>query len=369
VKPKSSVRRSRAGSNKGAVRTPLPILGPPSDKKIARQIEKLLGSARRIAIVAHERPDGDALGSTVALWHFLKAQGYEAQVWVADPLPHRYEYLNAPGCFLRVGPGDRPTCDTFIALDTTDMNRLGVSIPECCLSTRVVNIDHHLSNLNFGALNWVDIKAAAAGEMVWRLASACGWPAPHAALEALYTALVTDTGQFAYSNTTSRVLHMAAELVERGIDTETFWRRIYLNKTQRELNLEARARGSLEVWSEGRISAIALTQSDFAATGTGPEDAQDFASIPRSLSGAELALFFYAVDGGKATKVSIRSVRGLDACKLAQKFGGGGHRQAAGCTLALALPKSKDLFRRAAEEAVRKELGAKKEPRRAAATR
>ena len=161
-----------------------------------------------------------------------------------------------------------------------------------------VNIDHHPSNQMFADINWVDTSSAAAGELVWRLTSCCGWKVPPIALEALYVALVTDTGQFAYSNTSPRILHMAAELIEDGVDPEATWRRIYLNKTQSELALESRARQSLEIWADGKISSISLSSKDFIETGTGPEVTQEFVGIPRSLSGVVLALFFYEVDGG-----------------------------------------------------------------------
>ncbi|HLX64256.1 MAG TPA: DHHA1 domain-containing protein, partial [Planctomycetota bacterium] len=175
------------------------------------------------------------------------------------------------------------------------------------------------------------------------------WPVPPLAREALYTGLVTDTGQFAYSNTTPRVLRMAAELRELGVDGEAVWRRIYCSKTRAELDLEARARASLECRANGRICLISLRHSDFMTTGTTPQHAEEFSGIPRMLAGVELALFFYEINRGAATKVSLRSTRNLDAGALARSFGGGGHRQAAGCSFDLPLDKAKEVFLAAAE--------------------
>src|SRR5205814_4070457 len=135
-------------------------------------------------------------------------------------------------------------------------------------------IDHQPGNPFFGDVNFVDGKAAAAAELIWRLASERRWPAPPLAREALYTGLVTDTGHFAYSNTTARVLRMAAELRELGVDGEEIWRAIYLNKTRAELDLEARARASLECRENGKICRISLRHTDFTATGTSPQNAE-----------------------------------------------------------------------------------------------
>ncbi|MGD0089871.1 MAG: DHHA1 domain-containing protein, partial [Planctomycetota bacterium] len=144
--------------------------------------------------------------------------------------------------------------------------------------------------------------------------------------------------------TSPLVLRMAAALLELGVEPETVWRNIYLNKSRAELALEARARASLRTAAGGRIAHIALSQQDFLATRTGPQATEEMANIPRSLAGVELALFFYAVDRGQRTKVSLRSVAPIDVSALARQFGGGGHRQAAGCTLDLGLAAAKRKF-------------------------
>jgi phosphoesterase RecJ-like protein len=143
---------------------------------------------------------------------------------------------------------------------------------------------------------------------------------------------------------------MAATLIEAGVDSEVTWRRIYLNKSQEELELEARARASMEVWADGKIASVALTNQDFVDTGTGPEVTQELVGIPRSLRGAKLAVFFYEIEDGRTTKVSIRSVREIDACALARNFGGGGHRQAAGCSIPAPLAEAKRRFVALAEK-------------------
>lgn len=349
---KADTKRSSSRLSRRATERRLPPLGDPLDRPIAQEIRERIEAAGKILILGHERPDGDCIGSTVALGEILRKQGRDVEVLLTEPVPERFRFLESSALHRIVEPGVKLSGDLVIVLDATGFDRLGAIKREMLPVVPLINIDHHISNENFGELNWVDSTAAAAGELIWRLAACCGWAVPSLALEALYTALVTDTGQFAYSNTTARILRMAAELVEAGVDSEATWRRIFLNKSEAELKLEARARASLEVRAQGRIAAITLRRADFAATGTGPEATQEFPGIPRALAGSMLALFFYEIEADKLVKISIRSVRELDACALARQFGGGGHRQAAGCSLAMPVDEAKARFFAAAEKAL-----------------
>ena len=333
----------------------LPVIGAPGDDVIAAQIKQLVGTARKIVITGHERPDGDCIGSEVALCSILIEAGFKAEIVNADPTPQKYQYLADGGAIpIRLlGQNEVLDADLVFVLDATDISRLGRIKLETLGAAKVIDIDHHLGNPNFGVVNWVDVKAAATGELIWRLAANSGWKVPLLAMKALYTALVTDTGQFAYSNTSSRVLKMAAELVERGVDPETVWQTVYLNKSHGELKLEARALASLQCAADGKICSIAVTHEDFLATGTGPQHTEDFSGIPRSLVGVQLSLFFYEVNGGTQTKVSLRSTRGFDVCALARRFGGGGHKQASGCTINSPLKEARPLMMAEAERYIK----------------
>jgi bifunctional oligoribonuclease and PAP phosphatase NrnA len=311
----------------------LSCVGESDDATFAAQIKSLLKPGMRVGITGHEKPDGDCIGSEVALCSLLREQGFSAEIFNSDPCPERFDFINCEKMVHQPKLDEVLKVDVMFVLDATDLRRLGKIKREQFGAAIVVNIDHHLANPNFGTINWVDTRAAATGELIYRLAAFNKWKMPPVGLVALYTALVTDTGQFSYSNTSPRVLRMAAELIEFGVDPEVIWQKVFLNKSHAELALESLARASLLTAAGGRICSIALSQDDFAATGTGPQHTEEFASIPRSMTGVELALFFYEVDGGKKTKVSFRSTRNLSACDLAQKFGGGGHKQAAGCTI------------------------------------
>ena len=331
--------------NATAVSAPSPaqllsVHGDTSDAPIAAEIKALVEKSPRILITGHERPDGDCIGSEVALCATLRENGFNASIVNADPTPDRYRYLDPEQLIKVAKPEDKFSADLVIVVDATDLKRLGKLKPEQFGAAKLIDIDHHLNNPKFGVVNFIDTKASSSGELIWRLVSHCGWKVPHLALQALYTAIVTDTGQFSYSNTSPRVLRMAAELVEKGVDPEAIWSRVFLNRALNELELEARARASLVCAANGKICRISLTHKDFVETKTGAQHTEELASIPRSLSGVELALFLYEVNEGKHTKVSIRTMKSLDACALAQKFGGDGHKQAAGCVIPAPLPEA-----------------------------
>ena len=341
-------------SEAGAIK--LPVLGPPEDAQISAQINALICASKKVIITGHERPDGDCIGSEVALCAILREAGHQVEVVNADPVPPRYQFLNE-GMVRAAGPGENLDAALVVVLDATDLKRLGRLKRECFASASIIDIDHHLGNPNFGSLNWVDTKAAATGELIFRLAACCGWNVPKLALPALYTALVSDTGQFAYSNTSPRVLRMASVLLELGVQPDDIWQRLYLNKTQAEMALESRARASLECAVGGKICSIAISKRDFLDTGTGPQNTEDFVGIARSLAGVELAVFFYEIEQGARTKVSFRSTRALDVNALARKFNGGGHRQAAGCTVDAGLAEAKKMVMKESENLFAAQLG------------
>ncbi|HEY3323382.1 MAG TPA: bifunctional oligoribonuclease/PAP phosphatase NrnA [Planctomycetota bacterium] len=340
----------------------LPFWGEAGDAALAAQIKALVQRAARIVITGHEKPDGDCIGSEVALCAILRESGFSAEIIASDPAPPKYQFLvcgggppipGNPQVPMRVAAtGERIDADLCFVLDATDLSRIGRVKSSIEGVPAIVNMDHHLANPNFGAVNWVDTRACATGELVWRLAASCQWPVPLLGMQALYAAMVTDTGQFSYSNTTPRALRMAAELVERGVDPEAIWQRIYLNKSHAELELENRVRASLKCIAGGRICMMTLAQEDFLATGTGPANTEEMISIPRSLQGVDLAIFFYALNGGAQTKVSLRSTRKIDAAALARRFGGGGHRQAAGFSFNGPIAEAQKLFLPVAEQAV-----------------
>ena len=318
---------------------------------ILREIER----HRRFVITAHEKPDGDALGAVLGLLRILRDRGGEAVAAGLAPLPRRYGPFIRPGECLAAEEAERVleqdgAC--ILALDAGAAERCPAFVAAGRGRVPVLNIDHHGSNTRFGDFNWIDPAASSVGEMVFRLAEAAGWTVSAAAAEMLWIAVVTDTGRFAYENTTPEALRVGAELVARGVNTAAIDRQVYQSFTVRELALQAQAMQGLELHEGGRVALVGLSREDFARAGSGPEDAEDVANIPRSVGGVKIGAFLYEVEKAPAagqppvvqTKLSLRCVEPYDGAAFCKAFGGGGHARAAGCTLPVRLPEARVRF-------------------------
>lgn len=317
-------------------------------------LERIAG-AKRILISGHVRPDGDSLGSMIALAHALSALGKKA----AGVVESR-KTLGGPG-FLRgvddlLEPADLAgrRFDLLLAVDCATFDRL----PECVRGAAAgiplwINIDHHCTNDFFAGINWVRPRASSAGELVWRLIRKAGWPFDDIAAEALWVAVATDTGRFAYDTTSASTLRCGADLVARGVRTAFINDRLYCSFSRVAVELKRRAYQTLAV--EGDLAWVQLTGRDFAEVGGTKADAEDVVEIPRSLVGNKVALFFYGPEDNAPgeTRISIRTRAPFDATELAGKFGGGGHLRAAGCTVYESLSKAKRLFLKACGEWMR----------------
>ena len=318
----------------------------------ARAVKRELARARAVGVVTHERPDGDAIGSIMALASILKAAGHRAVAVCADDVPRRFAFLKGLKNIVRP-PAVRRRPDLVFSLDATDPFRHGAARELVEAAERVIVIDHHPSNERFGDLNWVDSGACAVGEMIHTLAARCAWRVPRDAAEALYVAIMTDTGRFTFSNTTAHSFAVASELVAGGVDPGRVAEGVYSGRPLGEWELEARLRSSLRMEDGGRIATVELTIDDFRRTRTTPAAAQDFASLSRTLEGVKIGVFFYEIDGGRRTKVGLRSARGVDVNALAARFGGGGHTQASGCMIEGGLAEAKRVVLREAKKHLR----------------
>jgi phosphoesterase RecJ-like protein len=240
------------------------------------------------------------------------------------------------------------------------MDRLPEPLRPRAASARILNIDHHATNTRYGETNWVDARASCAGEMVWKLARKMKWPLDRASAEALWVALVTDTGRFAHDHTRPATLRFGADLLRHGVRTSFIDDRLYNLTNAGTMALRQRAYASLETWFDGRVALITLAREDFNETQTTKADAEDFVEIPRSLDTARVALFFYQNEspGVETTYVSIRARAPFDAARLAARFNGGGHLRAAGCNLEMPVADAK----RAVQHALSEDLTKKGTP-------
>ena len=288
----------------------------------------------RFLITTHENPDGDALGSIQAMALALQQLGKDAYSWLWGevPLPHEYAFMNLGD--VRRGPvpddiGER----VVLALDCANVRRLGPDPGIVERAALVVDIDHHHDNSRFGAVNLVVADASSTGEILRDLLAELGVKLSPAIAEALYIALVTDTGRFQYTNTTPKALRLAAELVEAGADVHRVFQGIYESVEFAKLKLLARALERAQVYEGGRLVVSYLLRSDFTELNVAEAYSEGIIDYLRAVEGAEMAALIREPPrrDGPARRVSLRaSSDELDVSAIARKSDGGGHRQAAG---------------------------------------
>ncbi|MGE5629839.1 MAG: DHH family phosphoesterase [Caulobacteraceae bacterium] len=283
----------------------------------------------KIAILSHIMPDGDAVGSSLALYNALRKAGKEARYILDDSIPGTYSFLK--NAEMTEKPGEYEKFDLVIALDCGDEERLG-ACSKYLKDNFVINIDHHISNNEFGSMNMVDSNAAATGEIVYQIIKIMGIEMDKDISECLYTAIVTDTGQFQYSNTTSVTHQIAGDLINNGVDTPVMFERIYQNNSKEKVLLMKIALDSMEFYQNDSICCISLSKEQMASVNAKESDADGLVNLARDIESTEVAVFLKELDKDKV-KVGLRSKKVVDVCKVASAFGGGGHVRAAGCTV------------------------------------
>jgi phosphoesterase RecJ-like protein len=329
----------------------------PADLAAAAQA---LRAAGRVAVVGHVNPEPDCIGSTLGATLVLREAGAQAQPFNADPVPEYLHFL--PGAEEIVRAERLPDgVGIILVVDSSDPERVGGLLRRVPSGARVVNVDHHQSNTRFGDVNWVEPQASSAGEMVWRLAGALGARVTPAIAVNLLAAIMGDTGSFRFANASPSSLRAAAALVEAGARPDLVAGSLYGSKRPEELRLLVETLGTMGLSADGAVAWIDVTQAVLARAGMTLDDTEGFIEYPRSLRGVEVALAFKEA-GPAVTKVSLRSRGRVDVAALAGGFGGGGHRNAAGFTLAMPLAEARPLVLAAATRVVA-QRGAAREPR------
>ena len=284
---------------------------------------------QRFAILSHVRPDGDALGSQLALALSLKQLGKDVRVWNEDGMLEKYSFL-ARAQLLTKPPSGPEDVDVAIALDTAVQNRLGTAFQAIRTAKIWINIDHHPSNPGYGDLVYVDPTAPATGQILFELIKSERLPFDRAIAENLYVAISTDTGSFQYPNTTARTFEIAAELVRAGVDVGRINQQVYENYPRRRVELLRELLRTMRFEGGGRVASFSLSLKTAAELGVLPEDNEGLIDHLRAIRGVIVAVFFEELTDGKV-RVSMRSKsEKTDVCAICQKFGGGGHTLAAG---------------------------------------
>ncbi len=296
------------------------------------EIVEILRGADRVLLATHTYPDGDALGSQLALGRVLESLGKRVFLYSEEPVGHLYDFL--PGCDKLVTTLPDPGSFTCaVSVDCADPQRLGRERDRLLQIKPFIMVDHHAGHCPFGNLQWVDPGRSATGEMVYDLAMALGGEIDYEAAYCLYTALVSDTGSFKYASTTAKTLAVASDLVGRGVKPAEVSGRLFDNFSFNRLNLLRLVLESLEIHSDGRVALIRATREMFTRTGTVPADTENFINYPRSVGSVKVAAFIKE-SRDDVVSVSLRSKgREVDVAAVAGEFGGGGHRNAAGFKL------------------------------------
>lgn len=309
-----------------------------------KDVTELIAVKTRFVLVTHVNADGDGLGSQFALARFLRRRGKEVRVVNTDPIPYQYRFLTK---------GDEPEvydaakhdpvldkADAIVILDNSSANRLAAMrdavrrspAPKVC-------IDHHPLPDTQWDMMVIDEKACATGEMIYRLIREVAGDVTADEAVPIYVSVVTDTGNFRFSNTTPRVLTMAADLVSKGADVPMVYQQIYEQNSPAFVRLLGTALASIRQCESGRLGYIVLTRDAMRSCGADGEDTSDIINGILTIEGTRLALLFKELPDG-TTKLSVRSKGSIDVNRLASEFGGGGHRNASGAVLAVPIDQA-----------------------------
>jgi bifunctional oligoribonuclease and PAP phosphatase NrnA len=302
-----------------------------TDAATRDEVLSALREGERFVLVTHENPDGDALGSLVAMQGVLRALGKDSVMFIAPeefPLPYEYAFFAFDGLVSDI-PADLAR-RTFVFLDCGNLDRNAVEVGDA----PIVNVDHHHDNTRFGTINHVDVGASCTAEIVWDLMSGLDVALTPRIAEALYVGLVTDTGRFMYENTGPRAHVMAADLIEAGVDVHEIYRRLYEGVPEPKLALLTRALAQVQRFDGGRLTMARLTRQDFEQTGAEESYTEGIIDHLRAVQGTKVAALARELTGAHrrgAAKVSLRATDGdVDVSLIARAQNGGGHRQAAG---------------------------------------
>jgi phosphoesterase RecJ-like protein len=301
----------------------------------------IIAAKKSFLVTSHMRLDGDAVGSELALYHLLRSRGKKVIVYNQDETPRTYRFL--PGADTIVHKlDDINGIDAVFVLDCSEIERVGEAAPLIRSADCVVSIDHHISNRGGFGISIVDPAASSAGELIFRLMEAMKADFTKEIAVNLYTAILTDTGSFRYSNAGRKAFAIAGKLVEAGAEPHKIAEMVYENNPPEKLLLLARVLGTLEYFWDGRINTLWVSQDMIRDTGSLAEYTENFVDFARAVEGVEVAAFFIEINPNYH-RVSLRSKGRISVEKVARMYGGGGHFSAAACMVegSLAAVKSR----------------------------
>jgi len=293
-----------------------------------QQIVDAVRRGRRFVVSSHSRPDGDSIGSQLAFAYAARALGKEVTVVNRDAAPPPLlAFPGVPGIQIADSVGGE--FDAAVIMECSDLARTGVAGLDKYF---VINIDHHQGNTGYGAANWFDPSAAACGEMVFDLIRALGVPFSREIATHIYLAILTDTGSFHYSSISPRTFDICRQMLEAGVDAVSVARSVYDSNNMGRLKLFGAVLSAMQIDPSGRIAIVYLDHEMARAAGGTYEDTEGLINLPLTVKEIQAVVFFKQSEG-EEYRVSMRSKGDIDISGIAKEFGGGGHKNAAGCTV------------------------------------
>lgn len=299
----------------------------------------ILKKNNTFVVTSHIMPDGDSIGSVLALTLALNKLGKRATAVIRDEVPDKYIFLPKADKILKDFSGK---CDVIICLDCGDEERLGFDKPLKDIGGTIVNIDHHRSNDYYGDVNIIENQASSVGEILYHLIKEIIEIDLDIA-SCLYTSIITDTGSIRYSNTTPSCLKILAELIEVGVKPDFISRQVFEKRSRASINLLKMVLDTLEVYDDGAVACLSITKEIMERSGAKEQDTDGIINYAREIEGVEVAVIFKEKDDHEI-KVGLRSNERVDVSKIAEEFKGGGHTKASGCTLKMTMDEAKQLI-------------------------
>lgn len=307
------------------------------DSAALEKVQRCVNKGQRFVLTTHVNPDGDGLGSEAALAAFLESRGKDVFIYNCSPVPPNYDFLDPDNRMVLYNSDQHRetllTADYIFVLDISDWTRLkqvgddirGIDIKKVC-------IDHHPPYEKFGDIRLVDVNACSTGEIVFQLLKSFDAPISLHMAEALYTSIITDTGSFKFSNTNANAFSISAELMQSGLKPQKVFQRIFERQSINKIRLFGHVLTTMNLTTNGKVAWFNISRDVMKATGAKPVETEGFADYPRVLHGVEVTIMFSEVEPGRL-KVSLRSKGRYVINEIANHFGGGGHRFAAGIML------------------------------------
>ena len=303
---------------------------PNSDNAPSQLIINQIRELTSFLIVSHVNPDGDAIGSSLAMGRYLTCLGKQVIVMLDSPVPDVYRFLpDADGIYQPDLYNKQVQVEAVISLECPNKGRMGKVNDKLSGHEFIICIDHHLDSIEYGKLNWIDTSYSSVGEMLWALFKQAGFELDNAVAEQLYTAVMTDTGRFRFDNTSPRTMLCASELIAAGAQPDKISREVYYTTLPSTMILRGLVLSSIRFEADNRICHISLTNKMLEQAGADKTEAEGLIDSTLFSRGVELGAMFKE-DNDSVTRVSLRSVKRINVARIAKEYGGGGHFNAAG---------------------------------------